>query len=76
MSGKDRVRVVCINDTHDLHRELAVPDGDVLIHAGYITFFNSIAKIRDFNDWLGELPHRYKVVIPGNHDRAFSQEKV
>jgi Icc-related predicted phosphoesterase len=43
-----------------------------LIHAGDFTFFNSISKIRDFNDWLGELPHRRKVVIPGNHDRAFN----
>jgi len=69
-----RVRVVCIADTHELHRELAVPDGDLLIHAGDFTFFNHASKIRDFNDWLGELPHRYKVVIPGNHDRAFNQD--
>jgi Icc-related predicted phosphoesterase len=23
---------------------------------------------KDFNDWLGELPHRYKIIVPGNHD--------
>lgn len=74
MTGKDRVRVVCISDTHELHRELSLPDGDLMIHAGDITFFNSISKIRDFNDWLGELPHPHKVVIPGNHDRAFRQD--
>ncbi len=71
---KSLVRVVCLSDTHELHHELSVPDGDLLIHAGDITFFGSISKIRDFNDWLGELPHRYKVVIPGNHDRAFNQD--
>jgi Icc-related predicted phosphoesterase len=69
-----RVRVVCISDTHELHRELAVPDGDLLIHAGDFTFWNHASKIQDFNEWLGELPHRYKVVIPGNHDRAFNQD--
>jgi predicted phosphodiesterase len=69
-----RVRVVCISDTHELHRELALPDGDLLIHAGDFTFWNHASKINDFNDWLGELPHRYKVVIPGNHDRAFNQD--
>jgi Icc-related predicted phosphoesterase len=69
-----RVRVVCISDTHELHRDLALPDGDLLIHAGDFTFWNHAAKIQDFNDWLGELPHRHKVVIPGNHDRAFSQD--
>ncbi len=31
-------------------------------------------KILDFNEWLGELPHRYKVVVPGNHDRAFHKD--
>jgi Icc-related predicted phosphoesterase len=70
-----RVRVVCISDTHELHRELDVPFGDLLIHAGDFTFFNHTSKIKDFNDWLGELPHKYKVVIPGNHDRAFATDQ-
>ena len=70
-----RVRVVCISDTHELHRDLALPDGDLLIHAGDFTFWNHVSKIRDFNDWLGELPHRHKVVIPGNHDRAFHNDR-
>jgi len=69
-----RVRVVCISDTHELHRDFALPDGDLLIHAGDFTFWNHVSKIQDFNNWLGELPHRHKVVIPGNHDRAFSQD--
>jgi hypothetical protein len=30
--------------------------------------------IDDFNDWLGELPHRYKVVIYGNHEFAFESD--
>jgi Icc-related predicted phosphoesterase len=69
-----KVRVVCISDTHELHRELDVPPGDLLIHAGDFTFWNKLAMIEDFNDWLGELPHLYKVVIPGNHDRAFGRD--
>lgn len=28
-------------------------------------------EIVDFNDWLGSLPHRHKVVIAGNHDLLF-----
>jgi predicted phosphodiesterase len=27
-------RIVCISDTHGLHRKVAVPGGDLLIHAG------------------------------------------
>ena len=63
------LRVVCISDTHELHRELDVPDGDLLIHAGDFTMFSkSAAAIRDFNTWLGELPHAHKVICPGNHE--------
>lgn len=61
--------VVCISDTHELHRELDVPDGDILIHAGDFTMFSkSVPAIRDFNEWLGELSHRHKIVVPGNHE--------
>lgn len=28
------LRVVCVSDTHGRHRNVVVPDGDVLIHAG------------------------------------------
>lgn len=44
--------------------------GDLLIHAGDFTFFcERLNVIRDFNAWLGELPFRHKVVVPGNHER-------
>jgi Icc-related predicted phosphoesterase len=63
------VKIICLSDTHELHQERDVPDGDILIHAGDFTMFSrSPAAIRDFNVWLGELPHRLKIVIPGNHE--------
>lgn len=49
-----------------------VPDGDLVIHAGDFTLFNgSTFDIWDFNAWLGWLPHKRKVLIPGNHDSGF-----
>ena len=61
--------ILAISDTHELHREIDVPRGDLLIHAGDFTMFSkSAAAILDFNDWLGELPHRWKVCVPGNHE--------
>lgn len=63
------MRIVLLSDTHELHRDVDVPIGDLLIHAGDITFFSRNREaLADFEDWLGEQPHRYKVVIPGNHD--------
>lgn len=61
------VRIVYISDTHEFHRELDIPDGDILIHAGDFSFFCG-ALHADFSVWLGELPHRVKIVVPGNHE--------
>ncbi len=63
------MRIVCIGDTHELHRELVVPPGDLLIHAGDFTFYSKRPWMyRKFDLWLGELPHRHKIIIPGNHE--------
>ena len=61
--------MVLMSDTHEQHRKVDVPDGDLLIHAGDFTYFNrSPSAVRDFNQWLHSMPHKYKVVIPGNHE--------
>ena len=68
-TGRTALRLILISDTHQLHREVEVPDGDVLIHAGDFTMFSeSLEAVADFNDWLGGLPHRHKIVVPGNHE--------
>jgi Icc-related predicted phosphoesterase len=67
--SRDSLFVVCMADTHRLHREVTVPDGDVLIHAGDICHLGqSTQTLIDFNRWLGDLPHSLKVCVPGNHD--------
>jgi Icc-related predicted phosphoesterase len=68
------IRIVCISDTHGQHAKLSVPDGDILIHAGdFSAFGDTPIEVIDFNRWLGTLPHRYKVVIAGNHDWMFER---
>lgn len=66
------MRVVCISDTHN-HR-IAVPDGDLLLHAGDATARGTTKQILAFNEWLGSLPHRHKVIISGNHDFGFERD--
>jgi len=61
-----KITVVCIADTHNL--TCAIPDGDVLIHAGDLTNTGTTAEIQTAIDWISSLPHRHKVVIAGNHD--------
>ena len=68
------IRLVAISDTHGLHRHLTIPDGDILIHAGDITGHGQMEQVADFNEWLGTLPHRHKIVIAGNHDFCFEDQ--
>jgi Icc-related predicted phosphoesterase len=67
--ARTALRLVLLSDTHQLHRKVEVPDGDIFIHSGDFTMFSrSMAEITDFNTWLGELPHQHKIVVPGNHE--------
>ena len=61
------MRIVCLSDTHAQNRKVVVPKGDILIHAVDIEAL-SIEMVEDFAEWWLGLPHKYKVVIPGNHD--------
>jgi len=60
--------IICISDTHGRHREVELPGGDLLIHAGDISNGRE-QQVRDFLDWFIAHPHRYKVFIGGNMDR-------
>ena len=64
-------RIVCLSDTHNCNEQIAVPDGDILIHAGDATNRGSIPEITAFNEWFANLPHRYKIFVAGNHDWLF-----
>lgn len=67
--NKPPIRIVCISDTHS--HTPSVPAGDLLIHAGDLTSDGSKASIQATLNWLNTLPHKYKVVIAGNHDSYF-----
>ena len=62
------MRLVALADTHGHHEGYAVPDGDVLVHAGDLTRRGTRAELERVADWLRSLPHRHKVLIAGNHD--------
>jgi Icc-related predicted phosphoesterase len=75
-SRADPVRLVLLSDTHGQHRNLQVPDGDILFHAGDATFFSrSRDSVLDFNRCLLRLPHKRKILIAGNHDFKFADPK-
>lgn len=71
------MKIVCISDTHGKHKALDgfMPEGDVLVHAGDFTMDGNFKYVRLFNEWLGTLPYKYKLVIPGNHELTFDWHK-
>lgn len=70
-SKNGALRLVLISDTHGQEKHLNIPPGDVLIHCGdFSDFYDSSSHAKDFNKWLGTLPHKHKLVISGNHDNC------
>ena len=69
------MRLVLISDTHNDHSHMHIPEGDVLIHAGDMTENGSLAEIAAFNQWLGTLLHKHKLVIAGNHDFCLQEKE-
>jgi Icc-related predicted phosphoesterase len=77
------MKIVVISDTHGSHRDVLLPDGDVLIHAGDVV--NSLmsnleqqrCKIEDLDVWFGQLiaNKKFKKIfcIAGNHDFPFAR---
>uniref|UniRef100_A0A915EG83 Calcineurin-like phosphoesterase domain-containing protein n=1 Tax=Ditylenchus dipsaci TaxID=166011 RepID=A0A915EG83_9BILA len=70
---QDSMRFVCISDTHDSLDKLLdkIPFGDALIHCGDFTNYGDFDEILRFNDQIGKLPHKHKIVIAGNHELGF-----
>lgn len=74
----DKIRFVFLSDTHSQVEKLTdfVPLGDVVIHAGDFTQIGLPAAIQKFDEFLGSLPHKRKIVIAGNHDLTLDVDMV
>jgi len=62
------LRLVALADTHLYHEGLAVPDGDVLVHAGDLLQHGSLDELERAAAFLRALPHATKVIVAGNHE--------
>lgn len=65
-------RVVLMSDTHGRHRQVPLPAGDVLIHAGDLTLRGEPGTMQDLADYFVQLLETQKfqqvILIAGNHD--------
>ncbi|MBI4816876.1 MAG: metallophosphoesterase [Deltaproteobacteria bacterium] len=68
------MRIVAVADTHLFHDDLAVPAGDVFIHAGDLCRAGDAAELLEGQRWLASLPHKTKILVAGNHDWLFATD--
>ena len=60
---------ICVcSDLHGRHRDIEIPEADVLCVCGDLVYAGNIIHMEDFLEWIQELPHQKKIIIAGNHD--------
>lgn len=62
------VKFVLISDSHNRHKGVEVPDGDILACAGDFSLQGTVSETKAFLHWFNSQPHPFKVFISGNHD--------
>ncbi|RMX74721.1 hypothetical protein D0869_12313 [Hortaea werneckii] len=71
MPNPEKIRIVCISDTHNKApgEGYTLPQGDILIHAGDLTNQGSLSEIQKAISWLSQqTSFQTKIVVAGNHD--------
>lgn len=64
-------RIVATSDTHMGQPD--VPAGDIFIHCGDLTHTGTIPQLTRAFAWIASLPHKHKLIVPGNHDFGLQQ---
>jgi len=69
------IAICAISDTHGFHDQLDMGSGDLLIHAGDFTCRGSREEVQEFADWIKKLDFKEKLIIAGNHELSFDEER-
>ena len=75
------VRFVHISDTHHHHKNVYLPEGEVLLHTGDLVGNYGDRDIQkhlsDFLDWVTKMSSRFQLIaiIAGNHDTLLDEER-
>jgi Icc-related predicted phosphoesterase len=64
------MKLVCISDSHMRLKDVVIPDGDVLVHSGDLTFRGTIQETSKELTELSKHRPRFKeiLLVEGNHD--------
>lgn len=71
------MKIITLSDTHGRHEDLILPEADLILHSGDITYFshNGMQRVADFMDWFQRQPAKHKIFIAGNHDLHLEKEE-
>ena len=67
------IQIDLLSDTHCQEKGIQTPGGDLLIHAGDISYKGTIQEILPFLEWFEQQDYTHKVLVPGNHDWGFER---
>ncbi|MDA3781465.1 MAG: metallophosphatase domain-containing protein [Bacteroidales bacterium] len=71
------MKLCIISDTHGKHKQLELPDADMIIHCGDSTSMGKEHEIHKFMKWFSKLEqYKYKIIIAGNHDWLFERNRL
>jgi Icc-related predicted phosphoesterase len=68
------MNITFISDTHTATPKLS--GGDLLIHAGDLTYKGRTKETKDQLDWIAAADYTHKIIIPGNHEVAWEAGHV
>lgn len=69
------MKITFFSDTHNRHRKIKFSSGDILIFCGDLTNRGELSQVADFSTFVKKLDYKYKIVIAGNHDFCFEDER-
>ncbi|HET8885394.1 MAG TPA: metallophosphatase domain-containing protein [Salinimicrobium sp.] len=66
--------IAALSDTHGRHRELQIPETDILVHCGDACNNGDLEELFDFFEWFSKTPATHRIFVAGNHDLPFDLE--
>ena len=68
-----KIKIVCIADPHTMHNQIKIPEGDIILCAGDVSYRGTKAEIKEFLEWYEQLNFKHKILTAGNHDWGFEK---
>ncbi len=69
------MKITFFSDTHNQHSRISFTSGDVLVFCGDLTTRGALSEVKDFSDYVKNLNYNHKIVIAGNHDFCFEDQR-